>query len=412
MTRTTRFTKGVVWAPASALCALSLLFGVADTRAATPTVENWTLANVAVVKAAGAREGSALACARDLVAQGVSVKEALDRCFLNGDLVPAKPGIDSFFGLGGVTASTSIGTASCGSSGVRPELGADYGYANWPDRTAPPNPNEGKLGGWAGTSEYQGLKAEAQKQWQEYYDLLDKYASENSENWTPDEKKQKLDQLNKEHQEANAAIDKRDAWKPSTVQTDPNAENFCVDTAAFIGECNRSGWKTSPCRILLGQLEGCSDPTVTDPAPDGGDAVGCKQADPDAKTIETMAALVCHMRIQPAPGEDPCVPTTSDGIVLNGWVRLAPCREGGDHPLGPDGPTIACDPNQDATPCGAPVAHTQEDQCLVNITVAQFGQKNIDEILAIAGDKLGGPVFVVPMPKGPPIPGGPDPDRP
>ena len=412
----TRLTKEYGWGWGAALCTFALLFAVADTNAAPRPVENWKLANIAVVKAEGAREGSALACVRDLVAQGMTVKEALDRCFVRSELVPQRTGIDSFLSLGGsITSSTTVGTAACNAgSKVRPELSADYDWANHDSRIAPPNPNEAGLGNFANDLAYQQLKDEAQRQWEQYYDLLTQYAEEDRSKWTSEQWEQNLEKLNKENREANEAIDNRDSWKPSTVLTDPNAVSFCVDIAAFVGECNSAGWKTSPCSIFLSRLEGCSDPTVTDPHPDGDGRVGCEQPPPDTETVERLAALVCNMRIYPLPDEDPCTPVESGGIVIDGWVRLAPCREAGDKPLGADGPTIPCDSSGDATPCGNPAALTTEDQCVVSVEIAQFGEKNIEEILAIAGDRLGGPSFVVPLPKGPDIPGGggPDPEGP
>src|SRR5215213_4425006 len=89
------------------------------------------------------------------------------------------------------------------------------------------------------------------------------------------------------------------------------------------------------------------------PAPDGDDRVGCDPTPPDRETVATIAALVCQMRTQPVPGEDPCVAVESAGLLLKGWVRIPPCGEEAasgdgdgdeplDHPFGPEGPTIAC----------------------------------------------------------------------
>lgn len=333
---------------------------------------------VVLVDASAAPEGSPLECVRRLVAQGVTVTEAIDACIPSMLGMAERPTIHSFLGLGGLGTGTKAGSVTCSSGGTDPRRGADYDWTGHPDRNAPPNPGEDKLGGWAGQSEYVNRKADAQDKWAAYADKLDEWANslqEHPENLNPNELA-KIEQLRKE---ANEAIDKRDAWQPNTTQTDPDAVDSCLEAKLFVAECNVNGWTSPACREALWRMEGCSDPAVTDPSPES--PIVCGDPSVDHETAVKGGSLVCHMKTMPVPGEDPCVPVEATAPLLKGYVRLSDADETSDEP------------------CGDPRALTGEDQCLGTLSVVQFSNEDIQSILNTALEKLGGgPVFVVPLP--------------
>ena len=174
-------------------------------------------------------------------------------------------------------------------------------------------------------------------------------------------------------------------------KTDPNAVDACSEVATFVAECNRAGWATSPCRLFLQRLDGCGDPTVTDPAPDD-EGAGCGLPAVDPETVKRVVTIKCGSNKKPVPGVDPCAPVEVEGTAHS-------------YTFG----------HQEGVPCGDPRALNEEEDCLGTVTVTVFGKKDVAAILSEGFEKLGGPAWIVNVPglgkpPRPPGGGGPEPE--
>jgi hypothetical protein len=334
-------------------------------------------------------EGSPAACVVDAVHQGLTVAQAVDACHLRSLELPTAKGVNSFLATGGGLGrgTSKHGSVTCAPTGTDPRISADGGTKGLPphyygkDRDhldkfkAPPGP----MDGWR-DPEYKQLQDRADQAWREYYQALHDAAMNDTFGKNPEADAKLHQKLEQESREMNEALRERDAWRPDVSDIPPDAVDTCSDLRSFVAECNRDGWITPACAEVERRMRGCADPTITRPGPDATEV--CPPGEPDPETVERVATLYCSRAVHPAPGEDPCGTTGVDATILRGYVHDA-----GD-------------------PCGDPRAMPGQDQCAPVLTVTTFGRTTMEDIVRIGIEKLGGPVFVVPLtPPGPIGPG-------
>ena len=362
--------------------------------------------NVVLVSPNSIKEGTPLDCIYELVQQGSPIDEALAGCDFGDKATPENPndvGLSLGFGGGSSSTGTTVGSVSC-SNGATPQVSGLI--PNYPMPVSPQAPWDQGEGDRKDHITYKDLEEKADKAWENYYNAYQEYKNDSSP--------ENLENLEEAQKAAKEAVDKRNSWQPgiveaepgdsdstggsgtATSQTDPNSA-ACWQAAEFVAQCNAVDWKEPHCQRVLNQMEGC-DPTITDPMP-GEEACG-SESQPDPEEVERVAALVCGMEVNPSdPDQDPCAPVEVDAEVLRGVAAFE-------------------DDKGDFSPaCGDLVALTGEEQCLSSgthpsVIYAQFRGKDIEEIMKVAQEKLGGPGWVVPM-VGPGSPGpgsGPKPE--
>ena len=153
--------------------------------------------------------------------------------------------------------------------------------------------------------------------------------------------------------------------------------------SAFLRECQRTGWKTGPCQVLQARLKGCADPRLVYVDPSAGYSCG-EAADP--KLVAEAYARRCEQLVRSGPGgPNPCRPQGAqvDGRAISGVKDL----------------------------CNDPKAYNTGEGCVVDLIAPnpsgfQRGG-SVQEVIAVATGRLGGPIFVLPKP--PPSPRGPQP---
>jgi hypothetical protein len=183
--------------------------------------------------------------------------------------------------------------------------------------------------------------------------------------------------------------------KDAGQRRDPNAENACIQIAEFVAKCNSNGWRTPECKRALDRATSCGDPMVTDPIPglEASEQSGgkCQHPAADPETVKKAWIVHCESLVRTQPGVDPCAPLTVEGTLHH--ILLRPSQSG-------------------EKACGDPRALTEADKCLPSVTLTQFGERDMEAIIAEVQKKAGGPAFIVPQPRPPgdPRPGtGPDP---
>lgn len=168
-------------------------------------------------------------------------------------------------------------------------------------------------------------------------------------------------------------------------RTSPEAD--CAQAVArmqeFLRECQRTGWKTGACQVFAARAKGCPDPRLAYVDPGAGYACG-EAADP--KLVAEAYARRCEALVRPGPdGRNPCRPQAAqlDARQLQGVKDL----------------------------CNDPKAYHTGEGCVVELTApspAGFQRGGtVQEVIAIATSRFGGPIFVLPKPA--PIPRGPQP---
>ncbi len=153
------------------------------------------------------------------------------------------------------------------------------------------------------------------------------------------------------------------------------SESLCQQVSEFVGECNRDGWNNPQCKAFLDKLNGCLDPEVADPAEPGTES--CKVPPVDPEKAREVAMLHCWGRRKPVPGEDPCT-NTIHGMAFDYFIRT-----GGK-----------------LDPCNDPHVRETGEDCYPTFTLVKFEEVDLRELAKWGLDKLGGPVFVIPI--GPP----------
>jgi len=141
----------------------------------------------------------------------------------------------------------------------------------------------------------------------------------------------------------------------------------------FLYECNRNGWKSTDCQQLNARMNGCPDPTLILVDPDQGYTCG---ETPDPLAVVIAARDKCQQLKRGVDGTDPCGVPSFDGYVLT--------PEGFDM-------------------CSNPVAYIDPDSgaCVGTLTLPKMGP-DIQEIIVFALNKIGGPIFVLPLDPKPP----------
>jgi hypothetical protein len=168
-------------------------------------------------------------------------------------------------------------------------------------------------------------------------------------------------------------------------RTSPEAD--CAQAVAqaqeFLRECHRTGWKTGACQVFAARAKGCPDPRLAYVDPGAGYACG-ESADP--KLVAEAYAKRCEQLVRPrTDGSNPCRPKTPEFDVraIKGVKDL----------------------------CNDPKAYHTGEGCVVELVVpgpARLGLgSTVEEVITIATNKFGGPIFVLPKP--PPVPRGPQP---
>lgn len=164
---------------------------------------------------------------------------------------------------------------------------------------------------------------------------------------------------------------------PQVSHIDPNHVSSCETLSAFVSDCQMAGWQTAPCQMFIDQLNGCGDPTITDPSPDGEQP--CKAQPASAQQVKHITFVACSKETKPGPGQDPCGGTIGKGKSYS-------FNYGRNNP--------------NARPCSNPFAYPSEDGCSPTFTVVVSDEKSIQDVINEAWERLGGPIFVVPVAPG------------
>jgi hypothetical protein len=156
-------------------------------------------------------------------------------------------------------------------------------------------------------------------------------------------------------------------------QVSKDTVSACEEAAAFIGACNAEDWKSGPCDLFRKKLDGCADPLIASVDPEGEST--CRMTSVDDGAVEKIVLIVCAQDARVAPDQNPCQPI--DGVVTRRSYRL---------PGDPERPL-----------CSDPRALVDAGDCINEINILEFGD-DIHDVVREAQTRLGGPVFVVPMP--------------
>jgi hypothetical protein len=352
-------------------------------------------------------EGSLYSCLFHELMQGIPMQQAMESCetkLIEDDALGF--GADSLPGMGGSTpfdpseivASCAAGDPTVGQSSGYGEV-SRYGGYSW----------GGNPGQYFGLSREESLRLkeiavqearEANLRFDEAYDaaeaarqrLNEAKASGDAAAIAKAEAEYKkadakaVDAANKAVHANRKAGDDPNRRPPNTIRPGFGT-SLCEQTLAgareFLRECNRNGWKTYECQKLKSQMNGCPDPALILVDPGQGYSCGEK---PDAEAVREAAVKRCEQRVKYGPGgANPCEPMapSDTGLFLRG-PKADICND----------PYAYVDPGQAA--------------CFGTFEIERVGQPDFETILAMALERFGGPIFVLPKPPLP-FPGGPDP---
>ena len=180
--------------------------------------------------------------------------------------------------------------------------------------------------------------------------------------------------------ESDAASSRRGNRHKEETREPSYCEEALQSAREILRECNRNGWKSAQCKQLKAKVNDCPDPTLILVDPDQGYACGAK---PDAATVEALKkawVTRCEENKKFGPDTNPCEPPTLDGRQIKGKI--------GD---------VCNDPHALVNP--------DSDVCAVTFHVPKtWGTTDIQNIIILGLNKLGGPIFVLP-PRNPKTPG-------
>jgi len=355
---------------------------------------------------------SLYSCILNEFQQGIPVKQAQTDCqtkLLDDD----KKGFGGQFGNVGPDATKYFDpakiVAACNSGD--PRSGQSSGISNWPGKGSYSWGGDSRqTNGYSQEESYQ-LKKEAVDAWkkaqEEAYkaedaaDAAKKELDAAKKSGDKDAIKKAQEKYEKAHDEAMVkAADALNASKKA--EADPNqkgsggntrpvggemsaCEEALQDARELLAECNRTKWKDTRCQQLQAKVHGCPDPTLILVDPDAGYTCAA-QVDPEA--AKKAWVLNCQQRVKYGPETNPCEPPKID--------------KNGHYAQG-DPSDVCNDPHAFIDPSGT--------MCWGEINLQQYGQPNIQQILVIALNRLGGPIVVIPVTNPPPPPtGGPRPD--
>jgi hypothetical protein len=193
----------------------------------------------------------------------------------------------------------------------------------------------------------------------------------------PAEKARPEKELDEALQEAEKASDtaKKDpniAIPVSRPSREPSACDIALQKARqLLYECNRTGWKTQECQSLNAKMHGCPNPARIFVDPERG--YQCGASVPDAKALKDAWVKRCQSRVKYGPGDNPCQP---------------PELYGGGRYIRGDSRDICSDPRAIVDP--------ESGICSMTLKIPSFGKKDIQQIIVVALDKIGGPIVVLP----------------
>jgi hypothetical protein len=365
----------------SLLLVASLATGFGSAAQAQPTPQ---LSGSFVVMHAGplARQGSFRACIMANVGRGLSLKVALALCNFDDHGWDRGDPLDTAgWPLGSGTRPSGTGSVICASASIDPtQVGGskDAAWAAW----------------FQATVDRDAAEKAAQK------------ASEAviaAGNDVTGEQLKEAAALAIKAVEAQKRVDKAlDEYNKQVASenkfSDPRVESACAQVAEFVAKCKASRWRTPECKRALDRATSCGDPMITDPIP--GMAAQAAERDSEARrcnlpaanpeTVKKAWVVHCESRVRPLPGVDPCGPLHVEGTLHHFFLQ----------PLG----------RGENKACGDPRALTEAGDCIPSITLLEFGERDMEAIIAELQKKAGGPVITVPQPRPPGDPRpGPDP---
>lgn len=224
--------------------------------------------------------------------------------------------------------------------------------------------------------EYQDLRSRADKETDPAKKAeLEKQAKEADKKWR------------EAHDEASKDPNKKEPGFPnSRTAGESSACEMALQSAReTLYECNRNGWKTQTCQSLQAKMNHCPDPALIYVDPDAG--YSCGQA-MDAEAVKDAWVQRCQEIVKYGPGGDnPCQPpkVAGNGRFVDG-----------------SGKDICLNPKAMVNP--------DSGVCVATLEVSKFGQTDINQVIVLALDKIGGPIVVLPHTPRPPSPRpGPEP---
>ncbi|HEX5057546.1 MAG TPA: hypothetical protein VFX02_13750 [Gammaproteobacteria bacterium] len=162
---------------------------------------------------------------------------------------------------------------------------------------------------------------------------------------------------------------------PQVADVTSDHVSACENLTQFVNDCRLAGWKTAPCQMFLDRLDGCGDPTITDPSPDEERECGSRRvSDEQARHV---AFIACSVDTTPGPDSDPCSGNIAQAMAY-------------DFTYGKSNPN--------APICSNPFAYTTAESCTATFTVLVGTQQGAESVIEEAQRRLGGPVFVIPAP--------------
>jgi hypothetical protein len=244
----------------------------------------------------------------------------------------------------------------------------------------------------AAEAKYQAMKEanrlakEFEKKFNEWFDAKDPAEKDRLDKETQEAADEFLEaakaaQKDPNHDPAKGTVVPDQIIPDNVASTSPDGVCQAVldNAREFLRECKRVQWKSAACEEFRAKHLGCPDPLIAYVDPEQG--------------------LVC-----PAPA-DPAA-------VIEAWTakceqNTTPGPDGGSSCRKPE-PVAAgiFQPQESGDLCNDPQALVTGDSCIVPLEVDDFGQPDVGEVIAMALDRFGGPIFVLPKPNPPPHPGG------
>jgi hypothetical protein len=198
--------------------------------------------------------------------------------------------------------------------------------------------------------------------------------------------KAKEEAAKKAKEEANKDPNKKPAAPPPSKKEPGPGVSACDQALAsareLVRECQRTSWKSYSCQQVLARLNGCADPALILVDPEQGYTCGSK---PDPEAVKNAVIARCEERVKVGPdGRNPCEP-----LSFESSSRIAHGNFG--------------------DVCDNPEAYRDPDSaaCLGTFQGGgYFGQPDIQQIIIVALEKLGGPLIVIAPPPPPGVPRG------
>jgi hypothetical protein len=380
----------------SALMFLATIFGVNIAHAQPSIGGSFVVMNAGPVAWPGTFRGCVIAA----VAYGASVAEALRRCNFDNHGWDRGDALDSsgWPMQPGGSGRTGTGSLNCASAGANPAI------SSWSNSSV-----RNTIEGLKGSEKYKNDKEfkdavdrleQAERLAEQAFEHWSESIGTSSEGLAKDVFTAAAKYVGELSQIATAMAEDLSHLlaplvpKPSNGndQQRTQTESACQQIAEFVAKCNGNGWKTPECKRVIDRATACGDPMVTDPIPAAAEEktgqTRCSHPKADPETVKKAWVVHCNSRIRPEPGADPCTPLQIEGTVHT--FLLQP---------------IVMGENENKA-CGDPRALIDPAKCIPSVTLTEFGERDMEKIIAEIYNKAGGPVFMVPQPRlGDPRPG-------